>query len=94
MPGYTDSISSLASEHPDWLIKNKNGSVHPSYGLCPAYQPVQEHYKKLVQKFVEEYKLDGFKLDFSEINSAPPCYNPKHHHKDPYESFYSTPDLV
>ena len=93
VPGYTDSTSSLAAQHPDWLIKNKDGSVHPSYGLCPAYQPVQEHYKKLVQKFVEEYKLDGFKLDFGEINSAPPCYNPKHHHNNPYESFYSTPVL-
>ncbi len=93
VPGYTDSTSLLAAQHPDWLIKNKGGSVNPSYGLCPAYQPVQEDYKKLVGKFVEEFKLDGFKLDFPEINSAPPCYNPKHHHKDPYESFYSTPIL-
>jgi alpha-galactosidase len=93
IPGYTDSTSSLAARHPDWLIENKDGHVHPSYGLCPAYQPVQEHYKKLVQKFVEEYKLDGFKLDFREINSAPPCYNPAHKHKDPFESFYSTPEL-
>ena len=93
VPGYTDSTSSLAAQHPDWLIENKDGHVHPSYGLCPAYQPVQEHYKKLVQKFTEEYKLDGFKLDFREINSAPPCYNPKHKHKDPLESFYRTPEL-
>lgn len=93
VPGYTDSTSLLAAQHPNWLIGNKNGSVDHSFGLCPAYQPVQEHYKKLVQKFVEEYKLDGFKLDFREINSAPPCYNPKHHHNNPYESFYSTPVL-
>lgn len=93
VPGYTDSVSSLAAQHPDWLIKNKQGSVDPSYGLCPAYQPVQEFYKNLVKKFVEEYKLDGFKLDFAKINSAPPCYNPNHHHNNPYESFYSTPIL-
>jgi alpha-galactosidase len=93
VPGYTDSTSLLAAQHPDWLIKNKDGHIHPSYGLCPAYQPVQEHYKKLVQKFVEDFKLDGFKLDFGVMNSAPPCYNPKHQHKDPYESFYNTPLL-
>ena len=94
-PGYVDSTSSIAIQHPDWLIENSDGSVYPSYayGLCPAYQPVQEYYKKLVQKFVEEYKIDGFKLDFGIINSAAPCYNPKHQHKDPYESFYSTPIL-
>ena len=93
IPGYADSTSLLVSQHPDWLIKNKDGSVHGSYGLCPAWQPVQEHYKKLVQKFVEEFKIDGFKLDFREINSAPPCYNSKHHHNNAYESFYSTPIL-
>jgi alpha-galactosidase len=93
VPGYVDSASSVAAQHPDWLIQNEDGSVHRSYGLCAAYQPVQEHFKKLVQKFVEEFKIDGFKLDFPEINSAPPCYNPAHHHKNPYESFYSTPIL-
>jgi alpha-galactosidase len=93
VPGYADSTSSLAKLHPDWLIKNNDGSVHRSYGLCPAYAPVQEHYKTLVKKFVDEYKLDGFKLDFGEINCAPPCYNPLHNHIDEYESYYSTPLL-
>ena len=93
LPGYVDSLSKVATQHADWLVKNKDGSVHPSYALCPAYKPVQEHYKKLVQKFAAEYKLDGLKLDFQEINSAPPCYNPAHHHKDPYDSYYSTPGL-
>jgi alpha-galactosidase len=93
LPGYIDSVSSLAAQHPDWLIQDKDGSVHPSYALCPAYPPVQEYYKKLVQKFVTEYKLDGLKLDFQEINTAPPCYNPVHHHKDPNESYYHSPDL-
>jgi alpha-galactosidase len=93
VPGYVDSISSVAALHPDWLIMNENGSVHPSYGLCPAYAPVQDHFKKLVRKFAEEYMLDGFKLDFGEINSAPPCYNPKHQHDDAFESYFSTPEL-
>jgi alpha-galactosidase len=93
VPGYADSTSSLALGHPDWLIRNMDGSAHPSYGLCPAYAPVQEHYKNLVRKFTAEYKLDGFKLDFGEINSAAPCYNPVHHHDDPNESYLSTPLL-
>lgn len=93
IPGYADSSSSVVSKHPDWLILNKDGSVHSSYGFCPAYPPVQEHYKKLVEKFISDYKLDGFKLDFREINSAPPCYNPLHHHSDPLESYHSTPLL-
>ena len=93
VPGYVDSTSGIAIQHPDWLIKNKDGSVHSSFGLCPAYKPVQDHYKKLVQKFIEEYKIDGFKLDFGVINSAAPCYDPNHHHKNAYESYRSTPLL-
>lgn len=92
-PGYVDSTTSVAQLHPEWLMKNKDGSVHPSYGFCPAYAPVQEYYRKLVQKFTEDYRLDGLKLDFREINSAPPCYNPVHNHTDPDESYFSTPEL-
>jgi len=93
VPGYIDSATLIATEHPEWLIKNPDGAIHSAYGLCPAYQPVQDHYKKLVKKFVTEYKLDGFKLDFGVINSAAPCYDPAHNHRDPYESFFSTPVL-
>ena len=93
LPGYVDSTTAIAKVHRDWLIQNQDGSIHEAYGLCPAYEPVQEHYRDLVRKFVVEYKLDGLKLDFGEINSAAPCYNPAHNHKDPYESFYSTPLL-
>jgi alpha-galactosidase len=93
IPGYADSKSSVVSLHPDWLIMNADGSVHGSYGLCPAYPPVMQHYQRLVTKFVDEYRLDGFKLDFREINSAPPCFNPAHHHSDPYDSYHSTPLL-
>ena len=93
LPGYADSISQLAVQHSDWLVKNKDGTTHLSYALCPAYAPVQEFYKSLVKKFVADYKLDGLKLDFQEINSAPPCYNPAHHHQDALDSYHSTPAL-
>ena len=93
IPGYADSTSSLARLHPDWLVRNSDGSVHRSYALCPAYAPVKEYYKNLVRKFTEVYGLDGFKLDFSEINTAPPCYNPVHRHNDPYDSYDGTPEL-
>jgi len=70
VPGNADSATSIAIRHPDWYVKNKDGSIHRSYKLCPAYKPVQEYYTQLVQKFVEDYKLDGFKEDFGRINGA------------------------
>lgn len=93
VPGYVDSTSMVAIQHPDWMIKNQDGTIHRSFGLCPAYPPVQEHYKKLVRKFVEEYKVDGFKMDFSVINAAASCYNPVHHHSSSLDSYQDTPLL-
>src|SRR5207248_11461613 len=40
LPGYIDSNSKLATQYPTWLVQNKDGSVHSSYALCPAYLPV------------------------------------------------------
>jgi alpha-galactosidase len=91
VPGYIDSCSDLAAQHPDWLIKREDRSVYPSYGICPAFPPVQEYYKTLVLKFINDYKIDGFKLDLAVINTAPPCFNPVHRHDDPFESYKSTP---
>lgn len=93
VPGYVDSTTTIAGRQREWLVKNDDGSVHPSYALCPAYAPVQEHYRNLVRKFIEDYRLDGLKLDFGEINSAPPCYDSTHKHNDPFDSFRSTPLL-
>ncbi len=93
VPGYIDSSSNLALRHPDWLIRKEDGSAYTSYGICPAYPPVQDYYKNLVRKFVKDYKMDGFKLDLAVINSAPPCFNPVHQHMDPFESYTSTPIL-
>ena len=79
--------------HPDWLIKDKDGKIHPSYDLCPAYPPVKEYHKELVEKFVGEWDYDGFKLDFSRINAAALCYNPIHKHKSPSESYEQVPEI-
>jgi len=83
----------MSKIQPDWLIKEKNGKIHNSYDLCPAYPPVKEYHKKLVEKFVGEWDFDGFKLDFSRINAAAQCYNPIHNHKSPLESYEQVPDI-
>ncbi len=79
--------------HPDRLIKDKDGKIHTSYDLCPAYLPVKEYHKKLVEKFAGEWDFDGFKLDFSRINAAARCYNPVHNHKSPLESCEQVPEI-
>ena len=92
-PFSTVKEGEMSKKHTDWLIKNKDGKIHNSYDLCPAYQPVKAYHKKLVEKFAGEWDFDGFKLDLSRINAAARCYNPIHNHKSPWESYEQVPDI-
>lgn len=92
---HTYSISRVAREHPDWLILDKDGKpahiVRGLAALCPALPEVQQYYKQLTEKFIRDWGFDGHKLD--NIYSVPPCYNPKHHHKSPYDSVKAMGDV-
>jgi alpha-galactosidase len=84
-------ISDVVKEHPDWLILDKSGKparmARNLATLCPALPEVQAYYKQLTERFIRDWGFDGHKLD--NIYSTPPCYNPKHHHKSPYDSIYA-----
>lgn len=95
-PLAVDSGTVLLEKHPDYLLINKEGnhqdiSWWDSYYLCPAYPPVQEYTKKLVEKFIGEWGYDGLKIDGQHLNASPPCYNPAHQHARPEESFEGVP---
>ena len=85
----------IVKKHPDWLILDKNGK--PAYmsrhlgALCPALPEVQQYYRELTTKFIRDWGFDGHKLD--NVFSIPPCYNPKHHHKSPYDSVKAMGDV-
>jgi alpha-galactosidase len=49
---------------------------------------------KLVRRFVLEWHVDAFKNDGTDLNHAPLCYNPAHHHARPEESFEQWPELM
>lgn len=84
-------VSDVVKQHPDWLIVDKDGKparmARNLAALCPAVPEVQEYYKGVTQRFIRDWGFDGHKLD--NIWSTPLCYNPKHHHKSPYESVYA-----
>jgi alpha-galactosidase len=81
-------VSGVAKNHPDWLILDQGGKparmARNLASLCPALREVQAYYRQLTERFIKEWDFDGHKLD--NIYSAPLCYNPKHHHKSPYDS--------
>ncbi len=84
-------ISEVVKQHPEWLILDAHGQparmARNLATLCPALPEVQAYYKQLTERFVRDWGFDGHKLD--NIYATPLCYNPKHHHKSPYESVYA-----
>jgi alpha-galactosidase len=87
--------SDVARQHPDWLVLDKDGKpalmARNLATLCPALPEVQAYYKQLTERFIRDWDFDGHKLD--NIYTPPLCYNPKHHHKSPYDSVYAMGDV-
>ena len=46
-----------------------------------------------MERFVKRWGVDSFKIDGVDLNHAPLCYNPAHHHARPEESFEQWPGL-
>jgi len=88
-------VSEVVKQHPDWLILDKGGKparmARNLATLCPAVPEVREYYKGVTERFIRDWGFDGHKLD--NIWSTPLCYNPKHHHKSPYDSVYAMGDV-
>jgi alpha-galactosidase len=96
-PGSADPGSTIDKQHPDWFILDNQGRREKAswnaYYLCPAYLPVKDFTRALVERFVKRWRADSFKLDGTDLNHAPLCYNPAHHHARPEESFNQWPGL-
>jgi alpha-galactosidase len=88
--------SAIAIDHPDWFLLNKDQSRVQvswwnSYLICPAYQPVREHFKEFAKRAIKDWGVDGFKIDGQNFNAVPPCYNPAHRHADPQDASRAVP---
>jgi alpha-galactosidase len=81
-------LSQVVKDHPEWLILDQNGKpahmIRNLAALCPAVPQVQEYYRQLTRRFIQQWDFDGHKLD--NAYTVPPCYNPKHHHRSPQDS--------
>jgi alpha-galactosidase len=88
-------VSEVLKQHPDWLVLDQQGKparmARNLATLCPALPEVQAYYKQVTERFIRDWGFDGHKLD--NIYTPPLCYNPKHHHKSPYDSVYAMGDV-
>lgn len=95
-PLAVDPGSKLLAEHPDLILKNADGSPQKiswwdSYYMSPAYQPVLDHTKEMVNLFIKDWGFDGLKLDGQHLNACPPDYNPLHKLTNPDDAPHSIP---
>ena len=90
--------SSLYKEHPEYFVKNQNGTIGKlagpgakdsfngttGYALCPASEGAVKTQVDFVKKAISEWGFDGLKSDY--VWSIPKCCNPEHNHQRPEES--------
>ncbi len=87
-PMAADAGSRTAREHPDWLLRNADGSTRAitwwdSQYLCPAVDGVRADAAAFASKALGEWGFDGLKIDGQHLNAAPECFNPAHAHASP-----------
>jgi alpha-galactosidase len=87
-PMGADPGSRTEREHPDWLLRNADGTTRKitwwdSQYLCPAVDGVREDAAAFARKALGEWGFDGLKIDGQHLNAAPECFNPAHHHASP-----------
>lgn len=96
--GFTQQPSRLLSEHPEYFVKNADGSFaklsgpgkgnqfngSTGYALCPQSKGAVESQVAFIRRAMTEWGIDGFKSDY--VWGMPKCYNEAHHHAYPEES--------
>ena len=95
-PLAADPGSRTEREHPDWLLKNANGSTRKitwwnSQYLCPAQDSVRADAAAFARKALVEWGFDGLKIDGQHLNATPACFNSAHHHAAPEDAAEGMP---
>ena len=89
--------SLLFKNHSDYLVMDEAGKypvdARGLYQLCPAYNPAMKHVEDLVKRFVVDWDYDGLYSDTRGLSAVPPCFNRKHKHNTPLESFQEVPKV-
>lgn len=98
VPMACDPKSKYYAKHPDNVILDKDGNKAmitwwDNYYLCPANEEVREYTKETVRKILKDWDFDGLKIDGQYLNAAPLCYNEKHHHNSPEDSYNAVPEF-
>ena len=97
-PLAADPESRLATEHPEMLLVQHDGthekiSWWDSWYLSPVNPYTQQYTLDLVDRFILDWGMDGFKLDGQHLNLCAPDYNPASGLEYPEESCERMPEF-
>src|SRR5262245_566805 len=95
-PLAADPGSRTDREHPDWLLRNQDGTPRTiswwdANYLCPALAAVRADAAGFARKALGEWGFDGLKIDGQHLNAAPPCYASAHKHAAPEDAVEGVP---
>ena len=98
-PMCADPESSLAKNHPELLLVQKDGthediSWWDSWYLSPINKGTMDYTLNLVDRFLVDWGFDGFKLDGQYLNLCAPDYNPTSDIAYPEEACERYPEFV
>ena len=98
-PMCADPGSSLAKNHPELLLVTKDGghqeiSWWDSWYLSPVNKGTMDYTLNLVDRFLNDWNFDGFKLDGQYLNLCAPDYNPASDIAYPEEACERFPEFV
>jgi hypothetical protein len=84
-----DSALLKGSDPQDWMLMDRPGHMYDigypnGISVCPGYGPWQDHLADVCKRLLRETGADGVRLD--ELASFTPCFNPAHHHANPFDS--------
>ena len=98
-PMCADPGSSLARNHPELLLVQKDGTHEDiswwgSWYLSPVNKGTMAYTLNLVDRFLLDWNFDGFKLDGQYLNLCAPDYNPASELAYPQEACERFPEFV
>lgn len=95
-PLAVDPGTEMLRRNPDVVLLTSEGATQKitwwdSYYMCPAYEKVRQDARNFVTRALKQWDFDGLKIDGQHLNAAPPCYNGRHGHQGPEESYEGVP---
>lgn len=85
-------------EHTDLLLLDKDGAPQMitwwnCLYLCPGAKETQTRTAAMFRKIFEDWGFDGVKVDGQHLNGVAPCFNPRHQHAKPEDSYERMSDF-